>query len=220
MSKVASNKVPPRFENDTEYEAWKKDNEIWGLLTDLDASKQALAIHLGLTGRTRMASSEISVAELSKPTGVATLIAKLDGLFLQDKGRRQFTAFHKLYNLRRGEGVKISDFIVEFEHEYYSFTKQDMKLPDTIIAYMLLASCDLSQKDVQVVMSGVSDVSYENMKSALKRIFGGGMTENNCNRQEIKSEPLFQCNDDGENYVDDVFYVRGRGKKNNFRGGA
>ena len=101
MASVANTKVPPRFENGVEYESWKKDIEIWCLLTELDKSKQALAIHLGLTGRARMATSEIPVAQLSSNDGVKTLIAKLDGLFLVDKERRQFSAFHRLYNLRR-----------------------------------------------------------------------------------------------------------------------
>ena len=84
MSK-SNSKVPPKFEDESEYEAWKKDVEIWCLLTDLSEEKQALAIHLGLTGRARMASSELSVKELSDKTGVKALLTKLDSMFLQDK---------------------------------------------------------------------------------------------------------------------------------------
>ena len=75
MSKpsIATNKVPPQLLCEAEYEAWKKDIEIWCLFTDLEKKKQALAIHLGLTGRARMVSSEISVADMSKDTGVETL---------------------------------------------------------------------------------------------------------------------------------------------------
>ena len=217
MSSVANNKVPPRFDDESEYEAWKKDIEIWCLLTDLEKKKQALAIHLGLTGRARMASSEISVAELGKDTGVTTLIDKLDGLFLQDKGRRQFNAFQKLYSLRRKSDVKISDFIIEFDHEYYAFTKQNMTLPDTVVAFMLLASCNLEEKEVQVVMSGVNDVTSDNMKKALKRIFGAGIADQYSSSQ-IKSEPVFECSTDNER-ESSFLYTRGRGRHSYNRGG-
>ena len=212
----ASSKVPPKFEDETEYEAWKKDIEIWCLLTELDAEKQALAIHLGLTGRARMASSELSVQELSDKNGVKTLMTKLDGMFLQDKGRRQFNAFHKLYSLRRNAEVKIPDFIIEFDHEYFAVTKKGITLPDTVVAFMLLASCNLDDKDVQLVMSGVTDVTSDNMKSALKRIFGGGITEQ-FNKPHIKSEPVFEAL--ANNEESGAFYARGRGRPTYGRGG-
>ena len=66
MFSVASNKVPPQLLCDAEYEAWKKDIEVWCLFTDLDKKKQALAIHLVLTDRACTMSSEISVTYLSK----------------------------------------------------------------------------------------------------------------------------------------------------------
>ena len=78
----SSDKSPPKLNSDLDYEAWKKDIDIWCLFTTLPKKKQALAIHLGLTGRARMASSELSVAELNDDAGVQTLITKLDGLFL------------------------------------------------------------------------------------------------------------------------------------------
>ena len=44
-----SSKWPPRFEEDSNYEAWK-DIRLWCRLTDLTATKQALAVHLYLVG--------------------------------------------------------------------------------------------------------------------------------------------------------------------------
>ena len=216
MASVANNKVPPSFDSDSGYESWRKDIEIWCLLTDVAANKQALAIHLRLTGKARMVSSEIAVTELHHNDGVKTLLAKLDAVFLQDKGRRQFSAFQKLYNLRRKDGVGVTDFIAEFEHNYFEFTKQEMKLPDTVIAFMLLASMNLDEKDVQMVMSGVSDVSSENMKSALKRIFGGGFSGVSMQKLNIKDEPIFEC--DGDNANSEALFTRGRGRQSYPRG--
>ena len=91
----------PKLEKESNYESWRKDIEIWCKLTDIPKKKQALAIHLSLDGRARVATSEIEVGDLESDTGVETILKKLDEIFLVDKGRRQFAAFQDLYNLRR-----------------------------------------------------------------------------------------------------------------------
>ena len=46
----ASLKKPPLFnEEECDYEEWKKDLELWTLLTDLPKNKVANAVHLSLT---------------------------------------------------------------------------------------------------------------------------------------------------------------------------
>ena len=75
---AANNKVSPKLEDESSYEKWKKDIEIWCELTNLAVEKRALAIHLVLTGRTRDASSELEITELKAEEGVKTLLNKLD----------------------------------------------------------------------------------------------------------------------------------------------
>ena len=101
MTMAYSNKHPPKLENDSAYENWKRDIGIWCELTELGKNKRALAIHLALTGRARIASSEIKVEDLKKDNGVDILLEKLDTLFLPEKSRRQFAAFQKLYNFQK-----------------------------------------------------------------------------------------------------------------------
>ena len=86
-------KNPPSFTTDGNYESWKKDIAIWCKLTDIAKEKQALAIHLVLTGKARQASSEVEISDLGKPDVVEYLIRKLDQLFLMDESCRQFRAF-------------------------------------------------------------------------------------------------------------------------------
>ena len=119
-SNACSTKWPPLLESDEQYEVWKNDVNIWCKLTDLQPTKQALAIHLSLKGRARSASSEVDVADLEKDTGVKTLLDKLDELFLPDAGRRQFTAFQSLYILRRQGEASVLDFICDFANNTYN----------------------------------------------------------------------------------------------------
>ena len=139
------------------------------------------------------------------------MIKKLDSLFLADQGRRQFTAFHELYNFRRSVDAKVDTFVTEFEHVYYKFRQQDMTLPDTVMAFMLLAASNLTESERQLIMSAIASVSYENMKSVLKRIFCGGITPSQISNTsiQVKTGPVLYENDDNE-----VMYSRSnnRGK--------
>ena len=89
---------------------------------------------------------------------VKVSMAKLDDVLLQDKGRRQFFAFHELYNLRRKPEVFVKSFITEFAHIYFKFSEQGMTLPDPVIAFMLLASRNFADNKSQLVMSALSTV--------------------------------------------------------------
>ena len=147
-----STKWLPTLENELNYESWRKDVQIWARVTDVPKEKQALVVHLSLSGRARNVSSQIPVSDLESDDGLKVLLEKLDNLFLPDKGRRQFMAFNELYNMRRSPDMRVIDFVSEFEHLYFKFGVEGMTLPDSVVAYMLLASCKLNENDVHLVM--------------------------------------------------------------------
>lgn len=213
-----TNKVPPKLDIGADYEVWKRDLEIWCKFTELPAEKQALAIHLSLSGKARQISSQLTVAQLNAATGVKALLDKLDPIFLEDKGRRQFSLFRELYNLRRSPEVKVQDFITEFEHAYYKFSNNGNNLPDQVLAYMFLASLSIPEKDVQIVMSGMENVSYNTMKDTIKRVYGSSMNVTlDSNNINIKEEPSFECTESA--YYNNPNWRRGRwnGRGRGFR---
>ena len=107
---------------------------------------------------------------LNSDSGVELILEKLDALFLLDKGRRQFAAFKNLYDLKR-EGKSILEHISSFEHTYYRFKQEGMSLPDPVMAFMLIVSCGFDDNEMKLVMSAIGEISYENAKITLKRIF-------------------------------------------------
>ena len=204
-------KDPPRLNDEEKYESWKRDVKIWCELTTLEKPKHAMAIHLSLSGKARIATSELSLDDLKLPNAVDLILTKLDDVFLPDQSRRQFSAFKKLYGLRRTSEKGIKDFIVEFDHVYYEFVLQGMELPDSVMAFMLLASCNFDENAIQLVMSAVPIVSYENMKAAIRRIFEGSIKMNNSEGTQdvvVKSEPTLVA-DSAES---DVLYNRSYGR--------
>ena len=115
-------KNPPVFkEDEMDYEQWKKDIDLWTLLTDLPKAKMAIAIHLSLTGRARKASSELTANELKAENGTKTLLEKLDRVFLQDKNWRCFNNYLAFENCRREDGTSIEEFLSELSNSLTEF---------------------------------------------------------------------------------------------------
>ena len=183
------------------YEIWKNDVLIWCELTDIPQDKQALALHLSLQGKARTASSQIPVATLKSEDGVEAILQKLDDLFLMDEGRRQFSAFQKLYRMKRRDGCDFDQFIMDFENIYHEFTQQNMSLPDSVKAFMLLESCRSNEMDRHMVMSSVSEVTYPNIRASIKRIFSTD-TSSSSDTKIKEEEPI--CFSEGQKSDDAV----------------
>ena len=61
---------PPAFNDGDDYEAWKNDVEMWSDVTDIAKEKQAVVVHLSLSGKARKASSELKSADLKSVGGM------------------------------------------------------------------------------------------------------------------------------------------------------
>ena len=98
-------KAPPAFDPETDnYEQFKKDLQIWELLTDLAATKKGPAVYLSLKKETREAVRNLSVAEISAEGGLNKIIERLDEVYLADKNTRAYDAFQKFYKCKRESG--------------------------------------------------------------------------------------------------------------------
>ena len=182
-----------------EYERWKKDIDIWQKLTNVPAEKQALAVHLTLTGKAREVSSEIDTVKLASAEGMKVLLEKLDGVFMLDKNRQAFMAYSDFERFKRPAEMSIPEYLIEFDRKYYKFKRHGMELPDQVLAFRLLKSCDISDIHFQLAMSTTATITFEEMKKTLQRMFGDGIMDHdlsgNSQREGVKWEPSLVKNE-------------------------
>ena len=176
MAAAGNYKVPPPFDEKTSYESWKNEIAIWRLVTELDEKKQALAVTLSLKGRAKASALEIAAGDLNSDTGMTTLMTKLDSLFLKEEKDRQYEAYTEFDRIARGSATSMVDYIIEFEHRYNKLCKFKMELPDAVLAFKLLDTAGLNVKDKQLALTACPSVSFVDVKSALKIIFGDNVT--------------------------------------------
>ena len=191
---------PPTFnEGEDEYEAWKADVLMWSEVTDIPVEKVAVVVHLSLKGKARKASSELKSTELKKQDGLKTLLAKLDQIFLQDPNWKCFNAYLAFENLRRDPSAPFDDYLSEFDSRYHRLKECKAVLPDAVVACRLLKSCNLSDVYFQLALSTTSEMTFEAMRSTLKKLFtdskngneGGGNlnADSGETHVQVKTEP-------------------------------
>ena len=104
-------KAPPVMPEDATFEEWKKEIQVWRLVTDLAKEKQGPAVLLSLKGRAREAALELEVSELAKETGLDLIITKLDSLFAKDLDQLAYDAYEKFETLKRLPQKPIEEYL-------------------------------------------------------------------------------------------------------------
>ena len=80
---ATSFKAPSPLTDESLYENWKREIEIWQAFTDFLPKKQGPAIFLILQGKTREAALEIEIKDLTDDQGVKKLTEKSVSLYLE-----------------------------------------------------------------------------------------------------------------------------------------
>ena len=84
---------------------------------------------------------------------------------------RIFNAYNNLRYVIRKPGVSIQDYISALEHNKFLLEKVDVKKDDILLALDLLSQCYQPLDKAQLLMSGIAEVTYENMKERLYSVF-------------------------------------------------
>ena len=186
-----SMKTPPSFgdSEDKDYASWKNELEIWRRMTEMVAKKQALAIVLNLSGKARQLALQVPVNELDCDNGVDNLLKKLDECFKREEVDCAYEAYFLFEKFKRSQDMSVSAYILEFERLYNKAKQYNMTLPDAVLAFKLLDSAALENKDRQMVLSACQELNFERMRSSLKRIFGD--TRSDTYSTSVKEEPAF-----------------------------
>ena len=98
---ATSFKAPPLLTDESVYENWKREIEMWQAFTNLVPKKQCPAIFLTLQGKAREAALEIEIKDLTDDQGVKKLIEKLDSLYLEDINKSAYAAYESFEMYRR-----------------------------------------------------------------------------------------------------------------------
>ncbi|KAG1673036.1 DNA polymerase epsilon subunit 2 [Nymphon striatum] len=219
---MANYKTPPAFNDKKPYNRWVEEIKAWKELTDLEETKQGLAIALSLpeddsTSIRDKVFNEISVEDLKKEDGSETLIKFMDNIFKQDELSEAYEAYAEFDRHKRSGQITMEMYVVEFEKLYHRTKKFKMELPEAVRAFKLLEGANLEKKDRQLVLTGVdyteTNSLCKQMGNSLRKFFGKqsmGANDKDVS-SSIKIEPAFIAEDE-------AYFTRPSNWSKNYRG--
>jgi hypothetical protein len=167
LNMMKSHRAPPPLKLDVQpYLMWKKDIEIWQLLTSLPTEKQGLDLYVSLEQKYK-AFVNLSVAELKQSTGVEKILDKLDELLLKDKDTLAYEAYKQFDMFRKVGEMSMVEYINKFDQLYNKAAEYDLTMGTGVLAYLLLKGASLSNNDIKIVRLSLPKLDYSSMKKQL-----------------------------------------------------
>ena len=127
-------------------------------------------------------------------------------------------AFKEFYDYRRPSGVTISDFFVKFEYLYHKIGQLEVKLPEGVRAFFLVTAANVSEENEKLACATCGEMTYDNMKTAIKKIFGDPAASNGGGAPAVKSEPVLMAEHESALYTRGWRGWRPRGRGRGQRG--
>ena len=122
-----------------------------------------------LIGVAKEAILNMVTEKLSEKTGLNNLIAELDEIYLKDESSQAYEAYETFEKCVRPSGMSISEYVIKFEQLYFKAKSLHMEILDSVLAYRLLISANLTNEQKQLVKATVNKIDYQIMKYQLKR---------------------------------------------------
>ena len=183
---------PPVYNNKKNYERYKQELLAWKEITDLDATKQAIAVALSLpeeddTQIRDKVFDQLPLEDLKKENGFSVLVTFLDEHLGKDDLSDSIEKFYDFENYERVDRQTINNFIANYDMKYRKIEKKNIKLPSEILAFKLIQKSKINHMEKLLVLTGLNYENkarlYEEAKLSLKKFVG----ENISTEKQSKS---------------------------------
>ena len=168
----------PVFDNQTNFETYRREVDIWLLGTGCPKEKQAARLALQMKGRAKEVALGVSTEQLSSENGVKILLDTIEKVFGRDKTDSLFSAIESFENFIRPANQNMSDFISEFSTRLGELRQQagvddHHKLYGSqVLAYRLLEQSNISDEQKRLLRATCVEISLECMITQMKRAYG------------------------------------------------
>ena len=163
---------PPAFSKDS-YRNWKKDIEIWSLLSPEPENKQGSVICLySLTQDAKsLVLNELTDEDLSKPLSRNFIFDILDKYFLPDPNQEVIDSFNGFVHFTRPDSMSIQEFLIASSSKLANMRSMGIQLPQPVLANLLLTGAKLSPFHMGLCRAITSDTwCYEEMRNLVARV--------------------------------------------------
>ena len=145
---------------------------MWDEFTTVEAKKKGTAFFLELReGKVKNTVRSLGKELISSETGLAQIIAKLDTIYQEDDALVSYRVYSKFEKFMRPEDMQLQTYISVFEKMVADLKKQQIVLPEAVLAYRLLNSANMSKDKVELALATVKNLTLKDMSQVIGRIF-------------------------------------------------
>ncbi|KAL5262236.1 hypothetical protein ACHWQZ_G007827 [Mnemiopsis leidyi] len=164
------------------YVCFKKELLLWQDVTSLEEEKRAAMIVLSLPDRAKQVALQIPRAELKngverqvdgetkKISGVERLTEELDKIYMEDVEKERYQAYAEFRKFIRGPNMTVHEYLLEFDKREKTLKEYKIELPESVLAYELLNSANLSPEQIALARATVDKLDYNSMCDQIKKI--------------------------------------------------
>lgn len=191
------------------YEQFDVEVDAWSKCTDIPINKRALALVLAMPDKKTEILEGITVANLNKEDGVATLLAYIKKNYGGDELENTLDVYEDFRSYQRTGEQTIADYCAGFEQRKKRIEAKGIKFPEEILAFEVIRNAKISNSERKLVLTGLDfskkDEMYKNALSSLRKFIGKSF----CGVRESFDSGI---------KVEGAYATWNRGYGNNFRG--
>ena len=177
----------------TDFDDYKIRIDRWCQVSKVPKKHQALVIQGAMSKKPFGITKRIPMEVLKSDEGVKVLLKKLDEHYIPDKLQHTLSVWEKFMAIKRKHNEPMIEHITKFSEALDNFQDIDSKLacPDTIVAMLLLTSCNLSEEDNKIVKAQMEEPPCsKNLIGILKRVMTADKTAKELNSETESSDIL------------------------------
>ena len=194
-------KDPPHWFEGQSYEDWKKEVDVWKLVSKAEKKEEGPLVYRVLTGEPKNKINELTSAQIGSDTGLQLILDKLDELYELDKNQKICHILEAFEKFKRLPSMPMSVFLIEFEKRKAQLENNACKYPDAVLAYKLLVASNISPEQERLCKA-TAEWNYISIKTQIKKIICDYVADNPINTDRpIKLEPTLFTNSYQPYYV-------------------
>ena len=154
------NITPPDLNECKTYEAYKRELSAWAAVTELAKSKQGNYIALSLPNKSKFGNDirgqifeSLTEDQLKSDGGLQEVPTFHDKELGKNAVDDMIEKWDDFDSCRKSDSQTLEDFISDFETKYNRIKATGTKLPEEILAYMLMKRAGLSHIDRMLILS-------------------------------------------------------------------
>ena len=155
--------------DDTNYEIWRKQAQVWRSVTTYPKKKQGSIVFLAMKGKARDHINNMDLERLEGDNGFEEILKVLDEIYMPEIFEKKYRNFNDLWSYCRKPNESMPEWSGNWHAKYINYEKVAGNIPSETAAMMLLTAARLTGDQRQSIRLHMgTEITYAKMREIIK----------------------------------------------------